>query len=90
MTIDVNIKQLSDGGGIEARNHARWYESCCLKFNQLSVKNKVIVLLHLCQYPSICLCYRAIDLKLKSSAFCVMIQVDLKVYIKLGMFSSFE
>ena len=70
MTIDFNIKQLGDGGGIEATfiiNHAQWYKSSCQKFNQLSVKNKVVVLLHLCQYSSICLyyiflCYWAIDL----------------------------
>jgi len=49
MKIDFDIQQLS-GGGIEAiftRNHARWYKSRCLKFNQSSVKNEVIVLLHL-------------------------------------------
>ena len=36
MPIDVDIKQLDDGDGIEAtlmRHHAGWHQTCNLKFN---------------------------------------------------------
>ena len=36
MPIDVDIKQLDDGDGIEAslrRHHAGWHKTCHLKFN---------------------------------------------------------
>ena len=41
MPINVDIKQLDDGGGIEAtlaRNRAGWHKSCRLKFNQTKLE----------------------------------------------------
>ena len=39
--IDVDIKQLDDGDGIEAalmRHHAGWHNTCGLKFNQTKLE----------------------------------------------------
>ena len=41
MPINVDIKQLDDGDGIEAtltRHHAGWHKSCHLKFNQTKLE----------------------------------------------------
>ena len=41
MPIDVDIKQLDDGDGIEAtlmRHHAGWHTTCHLKFNQIKLE----------------------------------------------------
>ena len=41
MPIDVDIKQLDDGDGIEAtlmRHHAGWHKTCRLKFNQTKLR----------------------------------------------------
>ena len=41
MPINIDIKQLDDGGGIEAtlaRNRAGWHKSCRLKFNQTKLE----------------------------------------------------
>ena len=41
MPIDLDIKQLDDGDGIEAtlmKHHAGWYKTCRLKFNQTKLE----------------------------------------------------
>ena len=82
MPIDVDIKQLDDGDGIEAtlmRHHAGWHKTCRLKFNQtklerLQKKTKEKLAHQLCTHVQVTV---LLILKMTSASFAIS-QLDLK------------